>query len=83
MAKMTSAYASKILKKLQEDKEFWCNKEREGCIYVAASDEEPLSKFILQVFQLSRKRRLRDMQAMCRPSDTSFASDGEKIFQNS
>ncbi len=42
MAKMTSAYASKILKKLQEDKEFWCNKEREGCIYVAASDEEPV-----------------------------------------
>ena len=42
MAKMTSAYANKVLRKLQEDKEFWLNKEREGCLYVAALDEEPV-----------------------------------------
>ena len=42
MAKMTSAYASKVLRKLQEDKEFWLDKEREGHVYVAALDEEPL-----------------------------------------
>lgn len=42
MAKMTSAYANKVLKKLQEDKEFWLNKEREGYVYVAALDEEPV-----------------------------------------
>ena len=40
--KMTSAYANKILKKLQEDKEFYLNKEKEGRTYVAAIDEEPV-----------------------------------------
>ena len=42
MKKMTSAYANKVLKKLQEDKEFWLSKEREGHVYVAALDEEPV-----------------------------------------
>ena len=42
MAKMTSAYANKVLRKLQEDKEFWRNKEQEGCLYIAALDEEPV-----------------------------------------
>ena len=42
MAKMTSAYVNKVLKKLQEDKEFQLNKEREGYVYVAALDEEPV-----------------------------------------
>ena len=40
MAKMTSAYANKVLRKLQEDKEFWLSKERDGYVYVAAIDEE-------------------------------------------
>ena len=40
--KMTSAYASKVLRKLNEDKEFWRGKEEEGCLYVAALDEEPV-----------------------------------------
>ncbi len=39
---MTSAIANKMLKKLNEDKEFWCRKEAEGRIYVAALDEEPV-----------------------------------------
>ena len=34
---MTSAYANKMLKKLNEDKEFWCNKESDGFMYVALS----------------------------------------------
>lgn len=42
MAKMTSAYANKVLRKLQEDKEFWLSKERDGYVYVAAIDEEPV-----------------------------------------
>lgn len=42
MAKMTSAYANKVLKKLNEDKEFFRKKETEGCLYVAALDEEPV-----------------------------------------
>lgn len=42
MMKMTSAYANKKLKKLSEDKEFWLQKEIEGCTYVASIDEEPV-----------------------------------------
>lgn len=42
MAMMTSAYANKTLKKLSEDKEFWRRREQEGCLYVAALDEEPV-----------------------------------------
>lgn len=40
--KVTSAYANKMLKKLNEDKEFYRAKEREGYLYVAAIDEEPV-----------------------------------------
>ena len=42
MTKMTSAYANKIIRKLNEDKEFWRAKENEGYLYVAALDEEPV-----------------------------------------
>ena len=42
MAKMTSAYANKVIRKLQEDKEFWLNIEKEGFVYIAALDEEPV-----------------------------------------
>ncbi|MBO4679055.1 MAG: hypothetical protein J5626_05235 [Lachnospiraceae bacterium] len=42
MTKMTSAYANKVLRKLNEDKEFWLNKERNSYVYVAALDEEPV-----------------------------------------
>lgn len=42
MAKMTSAYANKLLRKLNEDKEFWRKKEDESCLYIAALDEEPV-----------------------------------------
>ena len=42
MTKMTSAYANKVLKKLNEDKEFWLNKERTSNTYVAAEGEEPV-----------------------------------------
>lgn len=40
--KMTSAYANKLIKKLNEDKEYWRAKENEGYLYVAALDEEPV-----------------------------------------
>jgi len=42
MTKITSAYANKLLRKLDEDKEFWRRKEAESCMYVAALDEEPV-----------------------------------------
>ena len=42
MTKMTSAYANKMLRKLNEDKGFWLSKEKEGYLYVAALDEEPV-----------------------------------------
>ncbi len=40
--KMTSAYANKVLKRLNEDKEFWLNKERTSYLYNATADEEPV-----------------------------------------
>lgn len=42
MADMTSAYANKVLRRLNEDKEFYFNKEKTGQVYVAAIDEEPV-----------------------------------------
>ncbi len=39
---MTSAYANKLLKKLNEDKEYYLAREMEGSTYVSAADEEPL-----------------------------------------
>ena len=42
MRTMTSAYANKMLKSLEEDKAFWLNKEEEACTYVAAINEEPV-----------------------------------------
>ena len=40
MQKMTSAYANKMLKSLEEDKAFWVNKEQSSSTYVAATNEE-------------------------------------------
>lgn len=42
MQTMTSAYANKMLKNLEEDKAFWVNKEAESSTYVAAVNEEPV-----------------------------------------
>ena len=42
MMKMTSAYANKIIRQLEEDKEFWLRKERESCTYDAAEGETPV-----------------------------------------
>ena len=42
MQTMTSAYANKMLKRLEEDKAFWQNKEEEACTYVAAINKEPV-----------------------------------------
>lgn len=39
---MTSAYANKMLKSLEEDKSYWVNKEASSCMYVAAINEEPV-----------------------------------------
>ena len=40
--KVTSAYANKLLKQLEEEKAFWTNKEKESFLYTAAVDEEPV-----------------------------------------
>ena len=42
MQKMTSAYANKMLKSLEEDKAFWVNKEEASNTYVVANNEEPV-----------------------------------------
>lgn len=42
MQMMTSAYANKMLKSLEEDKAFWVNKEETSSTYVAAINEEPV-----------------------------------------
>lgn len=42
MQKMTSAYANKLLKSLEEDKSFWTNKEDASSTYVVANNEEPV-----------------------------------------
>ena len=42
MPKMTSAYANKLLKSLEEDKQFWLNKEESSQMYTAAVNEEPV-----------------------------------------
>lgn len=42
MEKMTSAYANKLIKQLNEDKAFWVNKENNSQRYTAAIDEEPV-----------------------------------------
>ncbi len=42
MTKMTSASANKLLRRLNDDKEFYLSREREGQMYVAAVDEEPV-----------------------------------------
>lgn len=40
--KVTSAYANKMLKKLNEDKDFYVAKERESSFYIVSNDEEPV-----------------------------------------
>ena len=42
MQKITSAYANKMLRSLEEDKAFWVNKEASSSTYVAAVNEEPV-----------------------------------------
>ena len=42
MQTMTSAYANKMLRSLEEDKAFWANKEATARTYVAAINEEPV-----------------------------------------
>ena len=42
MQTMTSAYANKLLRSLEEDKAFWVNKEATSCTCVVAVNEEPV-----------------------------------------
>ena len=42
MKKITSAYANKLIKQLEDDKSYWRNKERESDVYTAAITEEPV-----------------------------------------
>lgn len=42
MQKMTSAYANKMIRSLEEDKAFWVNKEATSSTYVASVNEEPV-----------------------------------------
>lgn len=42
MTMMTSAIANKLIKKLNDDKEYWQRKEHESVFYIAAVGEEPV-----------------------------------------
>ncbi len=42
MMKMTSAYANKLLRQLEDDKSFYTNQESESCTYVAGLGEEAI-----------------------------------------
>ena len=42
MQKMTSAYANKMIRSLEEDKLYWEKLEADSCAYVAAINEEPV-----------------------------------------
>lgn len=42
MQKMTSAYANKMLKSLEDEKTYWVNKEETSTTYVVANNEEPV-----------------------------------------
>lgn len=42
MQTITSAYANKMLRRLEEEKEFWVKKENASCMYTAAINEEPV-----------------------------------------
>ncbi len=42
MQKMTSAYANKVLKKLNDDKDYVLQQEHESYSYIAADSEEPV-----------------------------------------
>ena len=42
MQKMTSAYANKLIRSLEEDKAFWVNREYTSSTYVVAVNEEPV-----------------------------------------
>ena len=42
MQKITSAYANKLIKSLEEDKEFWLKREDESSTYLVALDETPV-----------------------------------------
>lgn len=42
MQMMTSAYANKMLRTLEEDKMFWLNKEDAASSYIVANNEEPV-----------------------------------------
>ena len=42
MKKMTSAYANKMLKSLEDEKTYWVNKEETSSTYVVANNEEPV-----------------------------------------
>lgn len=58
MKKITSAYANKWLKSLEEDKEYWVNKEEASSTYVAAINEEPV---IPNMIMLRLQQRLQKL----------------------
>lgn len=70
MQTMTSAYANKMLKSLEEDKAFWVNKEATSSTYVAAINEEPVvpeydyTEVAATIHLLMRKLQLSSMRLM-------------------
>ena len=44
--------------------------------------EERRAKLLLEVLQLPRERRLRQVKLLCRPCDIAMARDGQKILED-
>ena len=42
MTALTSAEVNKLIRKLDDDKDYWTTKESDGSTYIAAADEEPV-----------------------------------------
>ena len=62
MQTMTSAYANKMLKSLEEDKAFWVNKEAASSTYVAAHMLRQLMRsqlFLIMIMSRSQRQLLR------------------------
>ena len=50
---------------------------------VAAADEQPLAKLVLEVLQLAGKRRLGDVQTVRGTRDAFLTRHRQKVFQHS
>ena len=81
MKKITSAYANKMLRSLEEDKAFWVNKEAASSTYVAAVNQEmSIDSILIRMAQLNKRKAVLDDMRKRLPKmrvySNSFSSSG-------